>query len=1122
MVNRGDGLDYRVFLAQIAEFQSRLLNIDARTSHESVLRMIAQGANQMLNGYFSVAQPYLGTIESGDFLTSQFVASGHEVAEQFRWLPPRPNGVSRAVLSGGLVLVEDLDNDARDFLRPTSENRGSFRDIAAVKSLIGVRMDEAGDVLGVLFTTYQQPRQFSDAEILATRIIASQAGIALRTLRQVKERELQRRLDAAVAKIDKSAGAKSALAEIAQAARDILEADSALIIPYDEAPHRFLTDDIVAVGPGSDRNENTYPREDGASVRLVSIKSTEPIIRQFDAASDELWTRLFSTGAFKKHAGHKTIIGMSLRYAHNCVGVLYFGYEGERFFTQDERTLIQHFGEASAEAITNARRLDMERQQRELSLALQSVAEYLNRDVTANQILDRILETLADIFDFESASIFVLDEFSGELVRARDRGYTPSRVGERYSWEDKPIVAQMRDGKRPILIQNTEGNATWVKGSRSVAIKSYLGAPLIIRGQARGFINLNRDQPFSFPANAESLIQSYAQQAAIAWDNVLSYHTLDRVQETGRKIVAQAMRPKSSLQSLLQFIIARTHELFRFDVAQILRVAGDKLRIVADDIGEVGSGFKVFDLHQSISGQSILHKRTINLRDLTPPLSITVQRHGVSTKIALDYAPPAPGLEMRSEIVVPLMQGDVAIGAYNIESAVRDAFDEREQKMLETLCGYVALAIPLAEYRMEAEALSEVATQLTQRTTVDEVMPAILNSAMELIGAQFGQLLMKSGDILRIDYVSNNWKHALGQSHAVADCNSGLAVLHKRPVIINDVRKQLYHVVDFTEDQPTLRPHRTPRLLYKEPLLLPGSQRMNSEMVVPLMKDGDVIGVLNMESPHEYFFAPQDARLLQSYGELAASTMDRAKKLARDAEQQSLDKVSDAVHMFGSGLTHIIRSPSLGIEFDTRVIRSRFQSLLDQNPELEVIIRRMEASAMEISAVPNKIAENADAFQPSYSNVYDLLKETFETLNRTRPSIASEIIGMLVEDESVHDASPLRCDSITHLVFDNLLTNAYEAMKRASITDGRIWINAVRDPANATLEVRVTDNGPGIPEPIRNAIFARDFTARDSQKGGVGLWWVKQHMKVLGGDVKVEDGPRGRGVTFILIFPVSV
>lgn len=100
-------------------------------------------------------------------------------------------------------------------------------------------------------------------------------------------------------------------------------------------------------------------------------------------------------------------------------------------------------------------------------------------------------------------------------------------------------------------------------------------------------------------------------------------------------------------------------------------------------------------------------------------------------------------------------------------------------------------------------------------------------------------------------------------------------------------------------------------------------------------------------------------------------------------------------------------------------------------------------------------------------------------------------------------------------IFVNLITNAAHA-----VVPGAGHVNVrVGATSRGTIEVRVEDDGPGVPETKREEIFRPFVTTKASGEGtGLGLSIVRTLVERHGGTVSVEDGPLG-GACFVLRLP---
>jgi len=141
----------------------------------------------------------------------------------------------------------------------------------------------------------------------------------------------------------------------------------------------------------------------------------------------------------------------------------------------------------------------------------------------------------------------------------------------------------------------------------------------------------------------------------------------------------------------------------------------------------------------------------------------------------------------------------------------------------------------------------------------------------------------------------------------------------------------------------------------------------------------------------------------------------------------------------------------------------------------------------------------------------------------------AQVPDFTAEVEEEYDTSLPRIEVIPQeisRVFLNVLSNAFQAVRKR-MQDGSedAYIPAVRVSTRGTatgVEVRIRDNGPGIPEAIRDKIFQPFFTTKPTGEGtGLGLSLsydivVKGH----GGQIRVESEGH-RSTQFVISLPVK-
>ena len=141
-----------------------------------------------------------------------------------------------------------------------------------------------------------------------------------------------------------------------------------------------------------------------------------------------------------------------------------------------------------------------------------------------------------------------------------------------------------------------------------------------------------------------------------------------------------------------------------------------------------------------------------------------------------------------------------------------------------------------------------------------------------------------------------------------------------------------------------------------------------------------------------------------------------------------------------------------------------------------------------------------------------------------------EMVLGLVRAERAHNVDiEVECPDDMQMLADytdisrvlvNLLTNAIQAIEESGKEDGAVRLSVQRELGAVLIEV--TDNGPGIPEGLREQVFECGFTSRSELGGtGFGLAICRELAQANGGSLKLLRG-QGEGTAFLLTIPDAV
>jgi len=305
----------------------------------------------------------------------------------------------------------------------------------------------------------------------------------------------------------------------------------------------------------------------------------------------------------------------------------------------------------------------------------------------------------------------------------------------------------------------------------------------------------------------------------------------------------------------------------------LLNDAGNALQPHPSYLGlESGKAREELPLSQGVSGEAARSGRPVRIGDVSR---------------AAPYIEIAP--EVRSELCVPIRVNQKVIGVFNIESAVADAFDEDDERLLNTIAGSLGTAIERirllqieTKQRQEAEHLREATLRLTSSLEPERLYQNILDALHMLVPYDSASIqLAREAGVFEIVAVRGlpEEAHLLGTAFHGLTEKWGRAIQQGKPIIIADAQ----------QDERF------------EPLK--GTEHIRGWMRVPLHVQEALIGFLNLDSRTVGYYNESHANLAQTFANQAAIAIQNA-MLFKSAQQryQEAEKLRRAAMVAASSL----------------------------------------------------------------------------------------------------------------------------------------------------------------------------------------------------------------------------
>jgi GAF domain-containing protein len=492
-----------------------LASVNSTRSLEEILDLVLAQASELLN---CDAGSVLLLDDDEQELLRVFASRGLEPELTSSRLPVESTFTGMAVKGGRPVAVPDL-HDAP----PNSAQVGEFYR-AVLAAPLGVR----GRVLGAITLLYREPRNFSHDDISLAESFADQTALAVenarlhvQTLRRSRDLEALYRADDVLYRSLRLPDVLHALVDVGI---DALEADTCSVLVWDEHHARLIPGATRGFRPESVAQMSHAPGE--GITGLVALTG-QPISVQ-DAMNDpRVVHRITDPEAIR------SLLHVPFKVIGEVFGVFGVNYRKPRELTGEEQRVLLALAHRAAVAIENAQLYHQsERRLHELE-ALYRADETLHRSLHLDDVLHSMAEVAHDVLNADKTSVNIWDPQRQELVVAASIGYSPeSSATTLVGGVDLPLDRMMA---ADLFVIDDAVNDPLMSSPRvrdiinREGIRSAIGAPIIVSGQAFGLFGVAFCSPHKPTRDEQRLVQSIAQRAGVAIHNARLFEQAQQV-----------------------------------------------------------------------------------------------------------------------------------------------------------------------------------------------------------------------------------------------------------------------------------------------------------------------------------------------------------------------------------------------------------------------------------------------------------------------------------------------------------------------------------------------------------------------------------------------------------------
>jgi two-component system NtrC family sensor kinase len=1124
---------------------------------ERVFEAILENATRICDAKFGVLHRY-----DGNLFRVAAVRNVPEALLEFYqrrgpFVPPSGTPLDRLWKTRGLVRTTD-DSEAQV---PSAPAR-----LAAAKSHLAVPMLKDNELVGAFIIYRQEVRPFTDKQIELVQNFAAQAVIAIENTRLLNE--LRQRTDDLTESLEQQTATSKVLGVISSSAGElgpvfevILENATRIC----EAKFGNLTlwegDGFRAVAVHgeaafAERRRQQPKIANHPGIPLTRLAATKSVVHIPDFRLERVYVeRLHGpTVELVEIGGARTALAVPMLKDDDLVGAIILYRTEVRPFTNKQIELVSNFAAQAVIAIENARLLN------ELRQRTDDLTESLEQQTAMSQVLGVISSSPTDLHPVFQAIV----ESAARLCQAYDvviwrpNGDQLHPIAHCGPIDVAPIpLSRGTPGGQSILdrkilhipdLQAEFDKFPGAVNARTWGLRALLCVPLIREGIAIGMIALRRREAELFTDKQVELVTNFAAQAVIAIENTrllneLRQRTDDLTesleQQTATSEVLRVISSspgelepvfQSMLENAMRICEAERGGLFKYENGKFqpsaLRGGTARLERFVKDRGAFEPSF--------VLGRLVATKSIIHIEDL-----------------AKEYPdhPSAKYGDLRTGVWVPMVKDTDLIGAFVLGRNVVRPFTEKQINLLQNFAAQAVIAIEnmrllneLRESLQQQTATADV-LKVISRSTFDlqTVLTTLLQSAARLCAADRAALTRQIGESFQhvASYgFSAEYHQYMGQYTIPSGRGSvsGRALLERKIIHVTDVRADPEYAVDDRGFD------------------------VHTALGVPLLREGTPLGVIILQRTAVRPFTDKQIELVATFADQAAIAIEnvrlfesveaRTRELAKSLEdlRTTQDRLVQteklaSLGQLTAGIAHEIKNPLNFVNNFSAVSTE----LIDELQGALTDVSLNEKKHGEITELVDTLRGNLDKVVQHGKRADAIVKNMLlhsrqgsaehrpvdinalveESLNLAYHGARAEQQGFNITLEKSLDPSVGEADvfpqDVTRVLLNLISNGFYAATRRKAQADGGDYepmLAASTKDLGDRVEIRIRDNGTGIPPEVKEQMFNPFFTTKPAGEGtGLGLSIshdiiVKQH----GGSIEVDTTP-GEFTEFRIVLP---
>jgi signal transduction histidine kinase/uncharacterized protein YdeI (YjbR/CyaY-like superfamily) len=778
-----------IAIENVRLFNETKESLERQTATADVLRVISGSPTDVQPVFEAILEKaiwlcdaHLGGLflqePDGAWSMASYRGDDPSVQEAFRHVEAGPHtGFGKLVRLRRPVHIPDLladsDTAKRDPLRVLTIEKLKARTFFAVPLL------KEGAVIGAVVIYRREVRPFSEAQIRLVTTFADQAVIAIENVRlfnETKEALEQQTATSDILQVTSKSptDVKPVFDTILANTLRLCEGSTAVLWTFDGqklriGAHRNMTEGAV-------RHLTENPLEPGDWNPTAQAALERRTIHVLDVFAEPRYRPLVPSGTTNTRPNAGTVLAVPLMRYNELVGVITVWRYEKKLFSEKQLAMVNTFAAQAVIAIGNVKLFNETKESLEQQTAISEILRVISASPSdVNPVLQAVAERAARICESPIVDIIVRNgDQLRSVVSIGDIGQAESTRLDRSTVMGRSIVDRAIVHVADLQHAPAHEYPLGRRFALEIGHRTTLAVPLLREDNVLGTILLRRREVRPFDDKHIALLKTFADQAAIAIENVRLFN------ET-----REALEQQTATAEVLNVIsgsITDAHPVFDAISRSVLKLygarhvalyvrMGDKIdRVgyaVADQSADDGSQalWPIPLDDKSLTGRAILGGDLVHIKDTETEPGLSEQSRAIIRKTSV-----------RSVLLAPMQSMGVATGTLSVARRAAGGFSDREVELLRTFADQAVIAmenVRLFREIQDKSAQLEVANKhksdflANMSHELRTPLNAIIGFSEVLIERMFGEVNEKQADYLKDIHESG--KHLLSLINDILD-----------------------------------------------------------------------------------------------------------------------------------------------------------------------------------------------------------------------------------------------------------------------------------------------------------------------------------------------------------------